>query len=83
PNTSMAQEWSSEQLTRNDVDITDLTVGDILAMAVSDKPEEMADNTSVMYTRVGQITAKTNESVIVDFGYPSADIRIMSINANS
>jgi hypothetical protein len=83
PNTSMAQEWSSEQLTRNDVDIGDLSVGDILAMAVSDKPEEMADNTSVMYTRVGQITAKTNESVIVDFGYPSADIRIVSINAKS
>jgi hypothetical protein len=35
------------------------------------------------YTRIGQVTSKTNDRVIVDFGYPSADISIVSINAKS
>ena len=84
PNSSMAQEWTATQLTHNGVDIGDLNTGDILAMGVSDNPEQMANNTSaVTYTRVGQITSKTNESVIVDFGYPAVDINIVSINANS
>jgi FKBP-type peptidyl-prolyl cis-trans isomerase 2 len=83
PNSSMAQEWSATQLTNNDVNISDINMGDILAMGVSDNPEAMATNTTITYTRVGQVTSKTNESVIVDFGYPSADISIVSINANS
>jgi FKBP-type peptidyl-prolyl cis-trans isomerase 2 len=81
PGSSMAQEWSAAQLTQNGVDIQKLGVGDILAMGVSDNPEA-AKNTSITYTRVGQVTSKTNESVIVDFGYPTADISIVSINAN-
>ncbi len=83
PNSSMAQEWSATQLTTNGVNIDDINIGDILAMGVSDNPEAMATNTTITYTRVGQVTSKTNESVIVDFGYPSADISIVSINANS
>jgi hypothetical protein len=78
----MAQEWSAEQLTRNGVNITDLNTGDILAMGVSENPAEMTTNTTITYTRVGQVVSRTNESVIVDFGYPSADISIVSINAN-
>ena len=83
PNTSMAQEWSAEQLTRNGVNITDLSLGDGLAMSVSDNPEGMISNTSVVYTRIGQVISRTNESVTVDFGYPSADISIVSINAKN
>jgi hypothetical protein len=83
PNSSMAQEWTADQLSRNGVNITELNSGDILAMGVSDNPEQMATNTTITYTRVGQITSKTNESVIVDFGYPSADISIVSINADN
>lgn len=83
PNSSMAQEWSATQLTNNGVNIGDITLGDILAMGVSDDPEAMATNTTITYTRVGQVTSKNDESVIVDFGYPSADISIVSINANS
>jgi|WetSurMetagenome_2_1015567.scaffolds.fasta_scaffold02223_8 hypothetical protein len=83
PNASMSQEWSADQLLRNGVDIRDMKVGDVLAMGVSDKPEEMAKNTTaITYTRVGQITSKTNQSVVVDFGYPSVDISIVSINAD-
>ncbi|MFA5266341.1 MAG: hypothetical protein WC379_00080 [Methanoregula sp.] len=83
PNASMSQEWSAEQLLSNGVDIRDMKVGDVLAMGVSDNPEEMATNiTAITYTRVGQLTNKTNESVVVDFGYPTVDISIVSINAD-
>ena len=78
----MAQEWSAAQLTRNGVDIQSLNVGDVLAMGVSDNPELMT-NTTVTYTRVGEVTSKTNESVMVDFGYPTVDISIVSINTDS
>lgn len=83
PNSSIAQEWSAAQLHNNSVDINELSVGDFFALGVSDDPEAMAKNTSVTYTRVGQITHKTNESVVVDLGYPSVDISIVSINAKS
>jgi len=81
PNSSMAQEWSAAQLTRNGVAFDTLKAGDMLAMAVSDDPEGMITNTSITYTRLGQVTGKTNDTVTVDFGYPSVDINIVSINA--
>lgn len=83
PNISMTQDWSAAQLTSNGVNIEDIKLGDILTMGVSDNPELNASNTTITYTRMGQVTRKTNESVIVDFGYPSADISIVSINAKS
>jgi len=83
PNSSMAQDWSATTLTHNGVDINTLNVGDVLAMGVSDNPEAMATNSTVTYTRVGQVTSKTNDSVTIDFGYPAVDISIVSINANS
>jgi hypothetical protein len=83
PNSSMTQEWSAEQLTRNGVNMTDLRVGDILSMGVSDNPEGMATNSTTTYTRIGEITTKADNGVAVDFGYPAVDISIVSINANS
>jgi hypothetical protein len=79
----MAQEWSAAQLTKNGVAFDTLKAGDMLAMAVSDNPEGMITNTSTTYTRLGQVTSKTNETVTVDFGYPSVDISIVSINAKN
>ena len=76
--------WSAEQLQRNQVNMTDIHIGDSLAMGVSDNPQEMVNNTSaVTYTRIGEVTAKTDAGVVVDFGYPTADVSIISINANS
>jgi hypothetical protein len=83
PNSSMAQDWSATTLTHNGVDINTLNIGDVLAMGVSDNPEAMATNSTVTYTRLGQVTSKTNDSVTIDFGYPAVDISIVSINANS
>jgi FKBP-type peptidyl-prolyl cis-trans isomerase 2 len=83
-NLSMTQTWSAAQLQRNNVNMSDLNVGDMLAMGVSDNPEAMISNTStITYTRMGEVVSKTNASVVVDFGYPSADISVVSINANS
>lgn len=82
-NSSMAQEWSAQQLMRNGVNISELSVGYTLAMGVSDQPEAMATNSSLSYTRIGEVTRVTNNSVTVDFGYPAVDIRIVSINAKS
>jgi hypothetical protein len=83
-NISMTQTWSAAQLQRNNVNMSELNIGDTLAMGVSDNPEAMISNTStITYTRTGKIVSKTNAGVVVDFGYPSADISMVSINANS
>jgi len=83
PGSDMTQQWTADQLLRNGVNMSDLHIGDVLAMGVSDNPEAMATNTSITYTRIGEITSKANNSVVVDFGYPSADINVVSINANA
>jgi hypothetical protein len=79
----MSQSWSKEMLEQNKVSMDDLNVGDSLAMAVSDKPEEMTSNSSVSYTRIGEITSKTDDGVVIDFGYPYVDISITAINPRS
>ena len=77
----MTQDWSSDQLRLNKVNISEISVGDILAMGVSDNPEADVSNASaITYVRTGEITQKTQSGVLVDFGYPSADIRVVSIN---
>ena len=81
---SMTQVWSPEMLKRNGVNMSDMTVGDILTMAVSDNPEEMASNQSTQsYIRIGELTQMTDEGAVVDFGYPTMDIRVVSINGNN
>ena len=81
---SMIQLWSPDLLKRNGVNISDMNVGDILTMGVSDNPEEMATNkSSLTYMRVGEVTRITPEGAVVDFGYPSVDIRVVSINKNN
>jgi len=81
---SMSQLWSPEQLKRNGVNLSDINVGDVLTMGVSDNPEEMAtNNSSITYMRVGEVSRKTPQGVVVEFGYPAADVRVVSINRNN
>jgi hypothetical protein len=78
---SMTQNWSADQLMLNKVNISDINVGDVLAMGVSDNPGvEVTNSSAITYVRTGEVTQKTQSGVIVDFGYPVADIRIVSIN---
>jgi hypothetical protein len=76
---SMSQLWSVDQLSHNNINMTDVSVGDVFAMAVSENPNETISNSSVSYLRVGEITRKTPAGIVVDFGYPSVDIRVVSI----
>jgi hypothetical protein len=83
PNTSLTQSWSRETLIRNNVSMDLMNVGDSLAMGVSDKPQEMASNSSVTYTRIGEITSKSADGIVIDFGYPYMDITVTAINPTS
>jgi hypothetical protein len=77
---SMSQIWSAEQLSKNQVNISSVRVGDVFAMGVSDNPQELASNASaISYLRMGEITRKTPTDIVVDFGYPTADIRVVSV----
>jgi len=81
---SMTQLWTPELLKRNGVNMSDINIGDVLPMGVSNNPEEMVTNqSSLTYMRIGEVSQKTPEGAIVDFGYPAADIRIVSINKNN
>jgi hypothetical protein len=62
--------------------MTDVSVGDVFAMAVSENPNETISNNSASYLRVGEISRKTPTGIVVDFGYPTADIRVVSITNN-
>jgi len=78
---SMTQSWSADQLMNNKVNISDINIGDVLAMGVSDNPEAEVSNASAkMYIRLGEVTQKDPSGVIVDFGYPVAEIKVVSIN---
>lgn len=81
---SMTQLWTPELLKRNGVNMSDIKVGDIIPMGVSDNPEQMATNqSSTSYVRIGEVSQKTPEGATVNFGYPAADIRVVSINKNN
>jgi hypothetical protein len=81
---SMTQLWTVEELNRKGISIDDVNIGDIFTLGVSDNPEEMASNKSAKtYMRVGEIVRKTPAGIVVDFGYPTADIRVVSISSNS
>lgn len=77
---SMVQFWSSEQLARQGVNLTDVHVGDKLAIAVSGSSELPKNATDSSYSmRISEITQKTANGVTVDYGYPSIDISVVSI----
>jgi hypothetical protein len=79
---SMTQFWSSEQLTRQGVNLTDVHVGDKLAMAVASSSELPKNATESSYSvRISEITQKTSSGVTFDFGYPAIDVKVLSINS--
>ena len=81
---SMTQLWTPELLKRNGVNLSEIKVGDIIPMGVSDNPEQMATNQSATtYVRIGEVSQKTPEGATVNFGYPAIDIRVASINKNN
>ena len=81
-NGSIVQQWQRENV-GNALNWDALNTGDALTMAVSDMPEENITANSTTYVRIGVIAAKTNETLLVDSGYPAADISISAINPGS
>jgi hypothetical protein len=80
-NISMTQDWSVEQLAQNKINLTEISVGDNFFMGVSDNPEGVVNNTTATtFLRIGEVAAKSPEGIVVDFSYPSIDIRVLSIN---
>ncbi|MGB7789198.1 hypothetical protein [Methanoregula sp.] len=79
-NNSMAQLWSPAQLQRNNINMSEIQVGNTLAMGVSNNPNATADNSSATtYIRVGEVTRISPAGVVVDFGYPNADVTVYSV----
>lgn len=78
---SMTNELSVEQLALSKLNLTDISVGDIFFMGVSDYSEENTNiTTPKTYLRVGEVSAKSTDGVVVDLSYPNVDVRVVSIN---
>jgi hypothetical protein len=83
---SMTTSWSAAQLASQNVNISSVNVGDLFSMGVgiSDNPADVATNASALsYLRVGEISRKTPAGIVVDFGYPNIDVRVVSINSKA
>jgi hypothetical protein len=70
--------FTNDELTQKG--INNLTEGETLMLAFS---ENATATNSTMYPRIAEITHKTSDGAIVDWGYPSVDISIISINAKN
>lgn len=76
----MTQFWSAEQLENNDMNLSAMKVGQLMALGVSDDPEAVSENsTAQYYTRIGEVTNKTDEGITLDFSYPTVDITVDSV----
>lgn len=78
---SMSQVWSVAQLKSNGLNLSNVNIGDSIALGVSDIPE-LARNTTPQsyYMRIGEVTKKTVDGVTIDFGYPAINVRIVAVN---
>jgi FKBP-type peptidyl-prolyl cis-trans isomerase 2 len=77
----MKNELSVEQLAISKINLTDVSIGDRFFMGVSDNSETVTNTTKAnTYLRIGDITSKSPEGVVVDLNYPSIEVRVVSIN---
>ena len=79
---SMSKLFSREILNESHVNINNLQVGDVLAMAVSENASATASNTSATYIRLAQVTRISDTGAVIDFGYPYADITLTSFTSS-
>jgi hypothetical protein len=77
----MTYDWSAERLALNKINLSEITVGDSFFMGVSDNPEAAANNTTASaFLRIGEVTKKSPEGIVVNFSFPAIDVRIVTIN---
>jgi hypothetical protein len=78
---SLTAQFTPENLMSANINASTLEVGDSLMMGVSADPEASASNVSAdSYIRIVEVTRKTPEGIVVDFGYPYADITVSSFS---
>jgi hypothetical protein len=78
---SMTNELSVEQLALSKINLTDVSIGDNFFMGVSDNSEKVTNSTTPnTYLRIGEVTNKSSEGVVVDLSYPVVEVSVVSIN---
>lgn len=82
---SMSQLWEKEILEKRGISMDDVSIGTMFAMGVSDTTaaEMDANTTADTYMRMGEVTRKTDSGVVVDFGYPRMDIKVVQFGTTS
>jgi FKBP-type peptidyl-prolyl cis-trans isomerase 2 len=83
PESSEPRLWDAATIAQSGLNVSQISVGELIPMALSDNPEAMASNSSSTYLRIGRITGISGDGIVVDVNYPAADISIVSINAKS
>jgi hypothetical protein len=79
--TPMTQVWSADSLARQNLNITDISKGDLFTLGVSDTQNATVNNNSAFsYIRTGEVTETGPTGVTVDLGYPTVDVSVVSIN---
>ena len=80
-NKPKTQFWTADQLAKNNMNLSSMQVGQLIALGVSDNPEAASDNsTAQYYVRIAEITNKTPDGITLDFAYPSVDVTVVSVN---
>ena len=83
-NNTMSALFSPEELAQVNVNMSALSVGDSLVMGVSESQNATATNsTAATYLRLGDVTRINTNGVVVEFGYPYAEITLKSFTASN
>jgi len=77
-NSSMSKLYTPADLPENTT-VDTYHVGDVLTMGLSDNPNANVTSAADISYRIGEVTRVSPAGVVVDFGYPRADVSIVSI----
>ena len=77
----LTQYWTADQLRERKLNLSDVQVGTVIPLGVSENPGAATDNsTTSYYIRLGEVTNKDADGVTIDFSHPIIDVSIFSIN---
>jgi hypothetical protein len=80
-NNTMSTLFTQQNLQAANINVSTLLVGDTLMMGVSSNPNASVSNdTAESYIRLVQVERKSDAGVVVDFGYPYADVTVTKVN---
>lgn len=81
---SMTETWTTDQIKSQGLNVSEVHIGDLLAMAVSNSDTLAVNATESSYSvRLGEVTSKSSESITINFGYPAIDVQVISIGDSS